>query len=207
MKLGHELKKADIIMALGTLDTRVAEHAAHLYLQGYAPYLVCTGSGTVHSELPIWRDHIGSTEAEVFADVALRAGVPRDCTIIENKSQNTGQNYEFTLELLAEKGITPHTIIAVQKPYMERRTYATGKIWLPPSVELIVTSPPLTMAEYPDEIVGQDEHWIHNMVGDLQRIKEYPARGYQITQDIPDEVWSAYEFLVNEGYTKCLIRD
>ena len=27
------------------------------------------------------------------------------------------------------------------------------------------------------------------MVGDLQRIRVYPAEGFQIHQDIPDEVW------------------
>lgn len=44
------------------------------------------------------------------------------------------------------------------------------------------------------------------MVGDLQRIKEYPAKGFQIEQEIPDEVWSAYETLVAAGYDKHLIK-
>jgi hypothetical protein len=43
------------------------------------------------------------------------------------------------------------------------------------------------------------------MVGDLQRIRVYPARGYQIAQDIPDEVWAAFEQLVRGGYDKFLI--
>ena len=43
------------------------------------------------------------------------------------------------------------------------------------------------------------------MVGDLQRIKLYPARGYQIAQEIPDEVWRAFEGLVRAGYDKYLI--
>jgi hypothetical protein len=43
------------------------------------------------------------------------------------------------------------------------------------------------------------------MVGDLQRIKLYPERGFQIYQDIPDDVWQAYEKLVGMGYTKHLV--
>ena len=33
------------------------------------------------------------------------AGVPKESILIENKSQNTGQNYEFVQKLLEEKGI------------------------------------------------------------------------------------------------------
>jgi len=52
-----------------------------------------------------------------------------------------------------------------------------------------------------------NEHWLHAMVGDLQRIKEYPAKDFQIAQDVPDDVWKAYEFLVAAGYTNTLIKD
>lgn len=45
------------------------------------------------------------------------------------------------------------------------------------------------------------------MVGDLQRIKEYPAKGFQIPQEIPDNVWSAYEKLGCVGYTSHLINE
>jgi hypothetical protein len=45
------------------------------------------------------------------------------------------------------------------------------------------------------------------MVGDLQRIKIYPDRGFQIYQEIPDAVWAAYEELVKAGYTKHLITE
>lgn len=206
MNMHHKLKKADAVFVLGSHDVRVGEYAAKLWLDGWAPYLVCAGSGTVHSDNPAWKDFVGSTEAEVFADIARKAGVPDDVILIENKSQNTGQNYELTTELLKEKGVTLQAVIAVQKPYMERRTYATGKIWWS-NIDIVVTSPPLTLDEYPNESVNVNEHWLHAMVGDLQRIKEYPAKGFQIEQDIPNEVWEAYEFLVDTGYTNTLIKE
>jgi hypothetical protein len=45
---------------------------------------------------------------------------------------------------------------------------------------------------------------INLMVGDLQRIRIYPEKGFQIPQEIPDEVWAAYEKLVAWGFDKHL---
>ena len=45
------------------------------------------------------------------------------------------------------------------------------------------------------------------MVGDLQRIKLYPAKGFQIFQEIPDDVWQAYERLIELGYDKDLVAE
>jgi hypothetical protein len=43
------------------------------------------------------------------------------------------------------------------------------------------------------------------MVGDLQRIRVYAERGFQIPQEIPGDVWCAYEELVRDGYDQYLI--
>lgn len=205
MHLHHALKKGDAIVVLGNRDTRVAEYAAQLFLDGWAPFLVFSGSGSAHNHKPGREQFAGSTEAEVFAGIARAKGVPDEAIIIENEAQNTGQNYEFTIKTLKQKGIEPKTVIIVQKPYMERRAYATGKVWWP-DLELIVVSPPISLQDYPNESNSEGEHWIHTMVGDLQRIKEYPAKGFQIEQEMPDQVWKAYEFLVGQGYTKRLIQ-
>jgi len=206
MHMGHELKKADLIFVLGNRDLRVAEYASDLFLEGegWAPYILFSGSGDIHNEKPGRERFQGSTEAEVFAEVARNKGVPEEAILIENKSQNTGENYQFSRKLLEEQRINPTTVIAVQKPYTERRAYATGKVqW--PDVELIVTSPPIVLENYSDGVDIKEDWLINGMVGDLQRIKEYPKQGFQIEQDIPERVWKAYEFLTGEGYTKRLI--
>ena len=206
MHLNHQLEKADAILVLGNRDIRVAEYAAQLWLDGWAPCLICAGSGDIHNNKAGREKFTGTTEADVFAQTAIKMGVPKKSILVENKSQNTGQNYEFAIKLLSDRGIDTKKLIAVQKPYMERRTYATGKVWLP-DVDLIVTSPPISLADYPNESNMVGEHWIHALVGDLQRIKEYPARGFQIEQEIPEAVWAAYEYLVELGYTNRLIKD
>ena len=45
------------------------------------------------------------------------------------------------------------------------------------------------------------------MAGDLQRIKLYAQKGFQIPQEIPINVWDAYEKLVETGYTKHLVKE
>ncbi len=205
MLMHQELKKADVIFVLGNRDTRVAEYAAKLYLDGWAPFLLCAGSGSIHNHEPGREQFVGTTEAELFANIAHRLGVPKDKIIIENKSQNTGQNYEFAIRILKERGIEPKRVILVQKPYMERRTFATGKVWLP-NIDLMVTSPQISFDNY--STAGRDKTQVINaMIGDLQRIKEYPKKGFQIEQYIPNDVLSAYEYLIAQGYTERLIKD
>lgn len=210
MKMNHKLKECDAIFVLGSFDTNVAVYAAELFNRGLAPVLICAGSGTVNMENPAWVGFQGSTEAEIFADIVRKHGVPADKILIESASQNTGQNYEFTSKLLLKHGYPPlKSVIAVQKQFMERRTYATGKVWWP-DVDIMATSAPMEMKDYPSSnptvLAAPGEHWVHAMVGDLQRIKVYPEKGFQIEQHIPADVWAAYNELVAAGYTNCLIK-
>jgi uncharacterized SAM-binding protein YcdF (DUF218 family) len=198
--MNHDLIKAECILALGSHDLRVAERAADLYLQEWAPLLVFSG-GLGNFTQNLWTE----SEADKFAAIAIRLGVPESAILVENRSSNTGENILFTEKLLEEKGIFPQNYIVVQKPYMERRSYATfKKHW--PDKQLVVTSPQLTMDDYPIPDIPLD--WmIDIMVGDLQRIRLYPAKGFQIFQEIPEDVWNAYERLVQLGFDSHLIKE
>ena len=197
--MNHELKKADCILALGSHDTRVAERASQLYLQQFAPLIIMSG-GLGNFTQAIWTE----AEADKFADIAMKMGVPKEAILIENKSTNTGENILFTQKLLKEKGLNPQSFIVVQKPYMERRSYATfKKHW--PDKKLFVTSPQISFEEYPTAEIPL-EKVINIMVGDLQRIKYYPEKGFQVYQEIPGEIWNAYEKLIALGYDKHLMK-
>lgn len=195
----HELVPSDCILVLGSHDIRVATRGAELYLQGYAPVVVFSGGlGRLTKEM--WSE----TEADLFARIAVELGVPKEAILVENRSTNTGENILFSRQLLQAQDLDPHSFIVVQKPYMERRSYATfKKHW--PSKELRVTSPQIPFEEYPSEEIPL-EKVISIMVGDLQRIKVYPQKGFQVYQEIPKEVWDAYEQLVNLGFDQHLIR-
>ena len=107
---------------------------------------------------------------------------------------------------VAERGIDPQKFILVQKPYMERRTYATFKQrW--PEKDIAVTSPRASFDDYLNGYTNKalsSDDVIAIMVGDLQRIRVYAERGWQIPQEIPADVWQAYEQLVAAGYDKYL---
>jgi len=201
-RLNHQLVQADTILVLCSHDKRVAERGAQLYLEGWAPLLIFAGGlGGITKDL--WVE----PEADQFARIAIGMGVPEDKILIENRSTNTGENIRFTKQLLAERGLDPQSFIVVQKPYMERRSFATfKKMW--PEKEVTVTSPQVTFDEYLEKYSNQQlsqADVISIMVGDLQRIRVYPRMGYQIEQEIPEEVWAAYEQLVAAGYNKHLI--
>jgi uncharacterized SAM-binding protein YcdF (DUF218 family) len=201
-QMHHQLSKADAILVLCSHDKAVAETGAELYLEGWAPLLIFSGGlGSITRRL--WQE----PEADQFAEIAVAMGVPRRDILIENRSTNTGENVLFTKELLAERQLDPAGFIVVQKPYMERRSYATfRKVW--PDKEVLVTSPRVSLDEYlgkySNEALSVDEV-ISIMVGDLQRIRLYPAKGFQIHQDIPEDVWAAYDELVGLGYTSRLV--
>jgi len=201
-RLGHELVKSDAIMVLCSHDERVAERGAELFLDNWAPLLIFSGGLGV-----ITRGLWSEPEAVRFSRIAESMGVPRERILIEDRSTNTGENVRYTQELLTSAGLDPQRFIAVQKPYMERRTYATfRKIW--PEKALVVTSPQVSLDQYLDEYAHSaltPEDVVAIMVGDLQRIKLYPEKGFQIPQEIPASVWAAYEELVRAGFNKYLV--
>ncbi|KAI0879163.1 DUF218 domain-containing protein [Hypoxylon argillaceum] len=192
-------KRADAIFCLCSLDTRVAERAAQLFLDGYGDYLIFSGGSG-----KLTRGRFDKPEAEVFADIARRLGVAETKLIVEPHSTNTGENVRYTYALLQEKQLSPRSFILVQKPYMERRTYATfKKQWPDPTTEILVTSPKLGWKDYPNDDNPVDLV-INIAVGDLVRIQEYPAEGFQIPQDIPHAVWAAAQRLIQKGYSSHL---
>ncbi|KAI0129102.1 DUF218 domain-containing protein [Xylariales sp. AK1849] len=193
------MSPVDAIFCLCSLDLRVAGYAAQLFLDGYGDYLIFSGGSG-----KLTRDRFDQPEAEVFATKARELGVPAEKIIVEPLSTNTGENIRLTWSLLQEKGLQPRSFILVQKPYMERRTYATfKKQWPDKDTKITVASPQLNWEEYPN--MDNPRDLVTNiMVGDLVRIREYPSKGFQIHQDIPQDVWEAGERLIQAGHNSHL---
>lgn len=202
--INNKLSKKDCILAFGSHDTHVAERAADIFNQGLAKFIIFTG-GLGKITKNIWKQ----PEAEKFSEIAIAMGVPRNKIFIETKSTNTGQNIDFTKELIEKEKLAFSDYIVVDKPYKERRIYATLKMqW--PTLNFIVTSPQNTYesyCSYYNKSVELDvSEFINIMVGDLQRIDLYGKNGFQIPQDIPENVMKAYKRLVENGFDKQLIK-
>lgn len=202
--LGGKVEKCDCILGLGCYDMHIPEKCAQLFKDGYSNLIIFTGGlGKCTSGV------FEKSEAEVFRDKAISLGVPEEKILIENQSTNTGDNFRFTKKLIDEKGLPIHSFLVVQKPYMERRAYAAFKAILPKE-KCVVTSPSISFEDYFKEYKkenGSIRELLCVMVGDLQRIKVYPEKGWQISQEIPDTVWQAYLELVQMGYDKYVIKD
>lgn len=196
-RLSGPLEKSDCIVGLGSYDLRVAERCADLYFDQWAPLIIFSGY------LGNWTKRMWDrSEAEIFADRAIAIGVPADKIKLETKSTNIGQNVRFTRELLQAHGLLVNSITMVSKPSTERRMFATcQKVW--PEMRAFFTSPRVNFAEQARG--GIQEGLIHEMVGDIQRMKAYPDLGFQIPQEIPTDVWDAYERLVSLGFDKHLM--
>ena len=183
-----------VIVGLGSYDLRIADYCARLYLQGYASKIVFSGkSGNWTAGR--WNE----TEAEVFAKSAMHLGVPASAILLEKNETNIGENIKFTKELLMLESLNAiDEIILVTKPNTTRRAYATFMVhWS--AINLIVSAPNF---EFKNLAAGRTIHdLIDELVGDTERIINYPTRGYQITQEIPESVMQAYVKLKSAGYT------
>jgi Uncharacterized conserved protein len=191
--------RADIILAAGSHDDRVAHHAADLMLRGTAPLLVTSGGlGKVTSQIRT------EPEGERFRRLAVARGVDESTILVEPAATNTGENLTLSRKLLSERGLHPQSGIIVTKPYMKRRALATAlKQWS--DVTWWVSAPDLDFTEYATPDVPE-RRMIELMVGDLQRIRIYAEQGFQAPQELPDDVWAAFEELVSLGYDRYVIR-
>lgn len=197
MQMNHKLKKADCIIALGTKDINVAKVASKLYLQGYSDKLIFSGGlGKITSKL--WNE----PEAEKFAKIAIQMKVPKENIYLEKESTNTGDNFRFTKKLIENEKLNIKSCIVVCKPYDEKRAYAVAK-QIMPEYEIIIHSENITAEEYYNK---NGNEWIDVLVGDIQRMKIFYEKGWQIKMDIPNEVWKSYEILRSKGYDKFVIK-
>lgn len=192
-----EMKKADCIVGFGNYNCDIGIRAAELYHEGYAAKVLFSGG--------LGRNTLGiqsMTEAERFAEAAMRSGVPERDILIENKSTNTAENITFTKRLLEENGIAAKCLIAVHQPFMERRIASAFDVtWS--EVELLTTSYEIGIPAFFEHAVAYGvtgKMVIEEIVGDFQRMELYADKGWQSRQFIPEEAREAFKKLVALGY-------
>jgi uncharacterized SAM-binding protein YcdF (DUF218 family) len=198
-QMHHQPRRCSAGIGLGSHDLGVATFAARLYQASLFPVLVFSGanSATTAGRFP-------RGEAVHFSEHAIQLGVPRSAIIVEPEATNTGQNISYSRRALRQAGIQADSILLISKPYMERRAFATArKIW--PDVDVVCASEPVTFGDYLKSI-GNEKLVIDMLVGDLQRIIEYPGFGFAVHQDLPRYVDAAYRRLLAAGFDSRLLR-
>lgn len=197
-QMRHEARPCDAAIGLGSHDLGVAGAAARLYGAGLFPTVVFTGGNS-----PTTAARFPRGEAVHYREHAIELGIPEEAILVEPNAGNTGQNITFSRDVLNQAGITATSVLLISKPYMERRAFATSRrLW--PEVQAVCASEPLELDDYV-KAIGEERLVIDMLVGDLQRVIEYPKLGFAIEQEIPEEVHAAYESLLRAGFDSRLL--
>ena len=188
---------ADAVIVLGSKYLDVARLAGALCAQHRYPVVVFSGNRGRHTA--DWP----ATEAETFERIARPVLPAATRVLLETEATNTGDNIRFSLRLLAEHGIAARDVLLIQNPTMTRRALATFGIEHP-GARATAVSP----GAFNDYLVSPDaaRSLLDDLVGNLQRILVYPARGWQTAQPVPELVLSAYRLLLSRGYDRQLVQ-
>jgi uncharacterized SAM-binding protein YcdF (DUF218 family) len=182
----------DAVIGFGVFDLRVAALCGALHAAGRARRIIFTGgigAGTAD---------LGHPEADAFADELFRLypKVDRASVVIENRSTNTGENVRFTLDLLARNhpelapGVGLRTALLVASPARLRRVRLTWKRQTPAIVAWGVA--PTSTLECEQMLhANKGIDYPALLVGEIERIRDYPARGWIDAEPIPAPVTAA----------------
>jgi uncharacterized SAM-binding protein YcdF (DUF218 family) len=185
---------ADAVVVCCSYDLRVCDYACDLVKQNLAPCLVLAG------KIGEWTRHLWSEpEAQVFQRRALANGIDPRRIHLEERSTNFGENIAFVRELMPQL----RRVIFVTKPNSILRVALTVPVqW--PEVTAWVDSPPFAFPEEVSNIIGVFGV-IHEMVGDVDRVLRYPARGFQRPHTVPETILESWKALVVEGFSRHLV--
>lgn len=161
--------------------------------QGGRPILVCSGRGP-KLDIPYHR-----SEAMKMRYAAIGLGMDRYRTLIEPWSTNSGDNLIRTRDLFKRSGLTFDKSVLVVLPFAIVRTEATfGKLC--PEATCLTTTFTTNWKDYTKTRLDNDPaRLIKAMRGEINRLDEYPEKGYTIPVVIPTPVKDAHMSLSSFG--------
>lgn len=122
-----DLRPADVIVAISGGETQQrTRQAVELYEKGLAPKLLFSGAA---------QDKSGPSNAAAMKMAAIKAGVPEQNILIEERSVNTLENAAATAPII--KSLNADTVILVTSPYHQRRASTNFREILGPDVNII----------------------------------------------------------------------
>lgn len=175
-------------------DLRVCDHACTLIESGLSDRLIISG------DRGNWTRHLWQRpEAHVFYDRAVACGLPGAAILVEDQATNFGENVKFSRALIPNA----NCVVFATKPAAVLRLKLTVEAqW--PGIQGHVSCAALRFPDDVSNIIGV-LGVINEMVGDIQRIRKYPELGYQVEHALPESVLSAWQNLVDGGFTHHLL--
>ncbi|MBP7057188.1 YdcF family protein [Candidatus Gracilibacteria bacterium] len=108
---------SDLIFVFGAKTPARIEKAIELYHQGLAPTLMLSGGNPIYGQQ-------AQSEAEQYADLAIKAGVRTTDIILETTSITIPDNVGTSLPQLKKANFPLQKLILVNSPYSQRRGYS-----------------------------------------------------------------------------------
>lgn len=187
--------QSDAIVVCCSYDLRVCDHACELIESGLSDRLIISG------DRGNWTRHLWDRpEAHVFRERALARGLDDSAILIEDRATNFGENVTLSRALIPDAW----RVVFVTKPAAVLRLKLTIEAqW--PGIQGHVSCPQLSFPDDVSNIIGV-LGVINEMVGDIQRIQAYPALGFQVEHELPENILSAWQELIDGGFTHHLLR-
>lgn len=189
----NTLTPVDLIIGFGHFDMKIPRSCGELYSKGYAERILLTGgrgAGTADLNEPEGIEFEKELRI-VYPDIQ------KENVIVESESTNTGENIQFSENILKdanpdfcfEKGIKK--VIAIASPYRQKRVYLCMKKMYP-DIQVLNAPPETTFKGELEIFESKNESFIHLLLGELERIKLYPAKGFIAFEEVPVKIVQAY---------------
>lgn len=131
----YNIDKVDVLILLGNAIPYTISVAYEAYKKGICSRILISGGIGHSTELLRYAikkdtnlnniDIENRAEADIFKDILVKHyNVPEEIIILENKSTNCGDNAVKSVELLDELSISYNSIMLIQDPTMQLRSYA-----------------------------------------------------------------------------------
>lgn len=226
LKKSVGLKKVDVLVLLGNSIPYTIKCAVNAYKNNLCNRILING-GIGHST-EILRNQIikderfncieveNRAEADIFFEIMTKIyNIPADKIIVENQSANCGDNALKAINLLDELHISYSSLLLIQDPTMQLRTYASFiKYTDNKGVKIINYSPFIPVIDNNLKLINTDidgiwdeKRYFELIMGEIPRLKDdingYGPCGKNFIAhvDVPNEIEAQYnnlKLLVND---------
>ena len=170
----NQPEKADIIFVPGNGFPEMAEKAARLYKEGYAPYILPSGRYSitmgrfvgVQSKKDVYNEDY-ETECEFLKSVLMKNGVPESAILLEDQATFTYENAIFSKQVTDLHKIKVNKAILCCKTYHARRSLMYYQLLYPDAEILVCPACPdgITRENWRDTEAG-----VEAVTGEIDRI-------------------------------------
>jgi hypothetical protein len=189
-------RAADAVLGFGMFDVSLASFCGDLASQRFARRVILIGgigAGTAD---------LGQPEADAWKEQLVRTHpeIPAVAIITENKSTNTAENIAFTAALLGEKfpelafGRGIKSVLVVASPSRLRRVKLTLQL-MQPALRVTRRLPRVSFDREYALYQSKGLNYCEHLLGELDRLVDYPQRGWIASEPLPPEIQAARETL------------